>query len=78
LAPFFKAVFTLAEFIARTLATATSDTHHCTCIELRDTDRIVSISCRIAQGGQGKNILCTLLSMSVTVADIFAKITLPM
>jgi hypothetical protein len=56
-----KAVFTLAEFIEITPVTVTSDTHHCSCLGhlgLRDTDRIVSISCRIAQGGLGKNILC--------------------
>jgi hypothetical protein len=53
-----QAVFTLAKFIAIMLATATSDTHHCSCLGhfgRRKTDRIVSIS---TQGGQGKNILC--------------------
>ncbi len=54
-------MFTLVEFIAITLATATSDTHRCSCLGhlgQHDTNRIVSISCRIAQGGQGKNMLC--------------------
>ncbi len=54
-------MFTLVEFIAIMPGTVTSDTLHCTCIGhlgLRDTDRIVSISCCIAQGGKGKNILC--------------------
>ncbi len=58
-------MFSLAEIIAITLATATSDTHHCTCLVhlgLHDTDRIVSISCCLAQGGQGKNILCRFMS----------------
>jgi hypothetical protein len=39
----------------------TSDTHHCSCLGhlgLHDTVRIVSISCRIIQGDQGKNRLC--------------------
>ncbi len=56
----YKAMLTLAEFILIMLATVTSDTNHCTCLGhlgLRNTDSIVSISCRIAQGGQGKNIL---------------------
>ncbi len=53
------AVFTLAEFITIMPATATSETCHCSCLGhlgLCDTDRIVSISCRVTQGGQGKNI----------------------
>jgi hypothetical protein len=50
-------VFTLAKLIMITPATATSDTHHCSCLGHLgrcDTDRIVSISCCAAQGGQGK------------------------
>ncbi len=70
-------MFTLAEFIMIMPATATSGTHHCTFLGhlgLHDTDRIVSISCRVAQGGQGKAV--ALLSMSVAVTDVFAKIAL--
>jgi hypothetical protein len=50
-------VFTLAKFITITPATVTSDTHHCSChshLGQCGTDRIVSVSCRVAQGGQGK------------------------
>ncbi len=42
-------------------ATATSDTHHCSCLGhlgRYDPGRIVSIACHAAQGGQGNNILC--------------------
>jgi hypothetical protein len=50
-------VFTLVKFITIMLATTTSNTHHCSCLGHLgrcDTDRIVSTSCRAAQGGQGK------------------------
>ncbi len=57
------------------LTTATSDSHHCTCLGhlgRSDTDRIVSISCRAAQGGQGKHCRATHgdchVSLSLTVS----------
>jgi hypothetical protein len=48
------------------LVTATSDSHHCSCfghLGWRDTDRIVSISCCITQGGLGKYCFMSLLLM---------------
>jgi hypothetical protein len=51
----------MAKFIAIMPVIVTSDTHHCSCLGQLGrhvTDRIVSISCRTAQGGQGKNIFC--------------------
>ncbi len=56
-----SAVFTFWKFIAIKLVTVTRDTHHCSCLGYlgrHNTDRIVSISCHAAQGGQGKNMLC--------------------
>ncbi len=52
--------------------TTTSNIHHCSCLGhlgLRDTDRIVSISCRIAQGGQGKYCFMT-LSLMVLLTNL--------
>jgi hypothetical protein len=52
-----EAVFTLAKLRAITPTTETSDSHHCTCLGHLgqcDTDRIVSIYYRAAQGGHGK------------------------
>ncbi len=68
------AVFILAKFITITLATATSDTHHCSCLGhlgWRDTDRVVSISCRAAKVAKAR-------AYSVAVANVFGKITSPM
>jgi hypothetical protein len=67
-------MFTLAKFRAIMPTTATLDSHHCTCIGHLgrcNTDRIVSISCRAAQGGQGKYCLAAQgdchMSLSPTV-----------
>jgi hypothetical protein len=52
-----KFIATSVKFIATTVRTATSDTHHCSCLGNLgqcNTDRIVSISCCATQGGQGK------------------------
>ncbi len=57
-------MFTLAEFIMVSPASVTSEKQVTLTIVLAlatqsciDTERIVSISCRVTQGGQGKNIL---------------------
>jgi hypothetical protein len=44
-------------FKAKTLVTVTRDSHYSTCLGhlgQRDRDRIISIFCHTAQGGQGK------------------------
>ncbi len=72
-------MFTLAKFIAIILATVTSDTHHCSCLGHLgwcDTDRIVSISCYAAQGGQGKYCCATrgdcrmLMSLTASLTNV--------
>jgi hypothetical protein len=71
LVAFLKAVFTLAKFIAIMPATATSSSHHCSCLNdlgRHDTERMVSISCRVAQGGQGKYCFMSLL-LTVLLAN---------
>ncbi len=67
------------KFITIMRATATSDTHHCSCLGHLgrcDTDRIVSTSCRAAQGGQGKychaaqSDCCVSLSLMVLLTNV--------
>jgi hypothetical protein len=61
-------VYIGVEFKAITPATVTGDSHYCTCLGhlgRRDTDRIVSIFCRITQGGQG-------VAFTVIVASVIA------
>ncbi len=61
-----KAVFTLAKFSKIMPATATSNSHHCSCLGHLgrcDTNGIVSTSCCVAQGGQGKYCFMSLTPM---------------
>jgi hypothetical protein len=59
-------VFTFAKFIAITpaimLTTVARDSYHCACVGhlgRRDTDRVVSITCRAAQGELLLTVLLT-------------------
>jgi hypothetical protein len=72
-------VFTLAEFIMITPATATSGTHHCTflghlgCATQIELFLFLVVSPKVAKA---RTYSVTLLSMSVAVTDVFAKIAL--
>ncbi len=63
------------------LATVTSDSHYCTCLGQlgwRDTDRIISILCCAAQGGQGKySGDCRVTLSPMASLTIFANVNDP-
>ncbi len=51
-------------------ATVTRDSHYCTCLGhlgWQDTDRIISIFCHAAQGGQGKYSSDCRVSLLLTI-----------
>ncbi len=75
---FLKLHFHWRYFKAKTQATLTLDSHYGTCLGhlgRGDTDRIISILCHAAHGGQGKYSSECRMSLSLSVSlTIFTKV----